>query len=415
MAKAIKPRVLLVTQYFYPENFKANDLAFELAKRGYEVTVLTAIPSYPQARFYDGYGLLKKRREIWNGVTILRSYIIPRHDGSAKWLALNYLSFTFFSSIKAFWLGLTKKYDVVLVHEPSPILVGIPAIIVKKMLKIPLHFWVLDLWPESLTAAGGIKNKRILGFFDRVTQWIYKKSDTLLIGSKGYRQSIESKGDFSSKIEYFPNWVEDTLQVTIEDLSIPPLPPGFNIVIAGNMGDAQDLPHVMEAAKLLKGTTINFVFIGDGRKKTFVTEFSKSNGLENQVHCLGRFPLEYMPLFFRKADVLFFALKKSPIFALTVPSRLQAYMSSGKAIVAMIDGEGADLIKEADCGWSVPAEDPGKLAELLLRLSKMRSEILNEKGINGQNYSQAHFKFGKCMDHLENVINRSITSMNEKP
>jgi len=414
MAKVKRTRVLLVTQYFYPENFKANDLAFELAKRGYEVTVLTAIPNYPYGQFFEGYGLFKKRKETLNGVTIYRSYIIPRHDSSAKWLALNYLSFTFFASIKALWLALTKTYDVIIVHEPSPILVGIPAIIVKNLLKIPLHFWILDLWPESLTAAGGVKNKRVLGLFDRITKWIYNKSDTLLIGSKGYRHSIESKGDFSSKIEYFPNWVEDTLNITTENLSIPEFPQGFNIVIAGNMGDAQDLPHIMETARLLKGTNINFIFIGDGRKKSFVEEFCKSNGLYKQVYCLGRFPLEYMPHFFHKADVLFFALKKTPIFSLTVPSRLQAYMSSGKAIIAMIDGEGADLIKEADCGWSVPAEEPEILAELLLHISNISPKELKEKGENGQNYSQTHFRFDKCIDHLENIIISNVTSINEK-
>lgn len=406
MAKIKNNRVLLVTQYFYPENFKANDMAFELAKRGYDVTVLTAIPNYPQGRFFDGYGLLKKRNEVLNGVKVIRTLLFPRRNGATKWMVLNYISFTFFSSLKALRLGITKKYDVILVHEPSPILIGIPAIIVKKIQKIPLHFWVLDLWPESLTAAGGIKNRNVLSFFNRLTKWIYRNSDTLMIGSKGFRQSIESKGNFSSKIDYFPNWVEDAFISPETGLKIPTIPEGFNIMIAGNMGESQDLPHIMETAKLLRGTNINFVFIGDGRKKTFVEEFSRKNGLENQIYCLGKFPPKYMPVFFNKADILFFALRKSPIFSLTVPSRLQAYMSSGKPIVAMIDGEGADLIKEAECGWSVPAEEPNELASLLSSLSKMNPEILMEKGKNGKIYSQNYFQFSKCMDHLENIMYR---------
>lgn len=402
-------KVLVVTTHFYPENFKANDMAFELSNRGHEVTVLTPIPDYPQGKFYKGYGVFKRRKEIVNGVEINRSLVIPRHNGSSKWLALNYLSYTFFSIFSAFWLGLKKKFDVVIVHEPSPVMVGIPAIIVKKIQKIPLHFWVLDLWPESLSAAGGIKKNQILSIFERLTKWIYKNSDTLLIGSKGYRKSIISKGDFDDKIKYFPNWVENSLlqnnyDINSNDLSLPELPVGFNVVIAGNMGDAQDLPHIMDAAKKVKGKNINFIFIGDGRRKEFVEKYVEDNGLDKQVYCLGRFPLETMPFFFEKADILFFALKNTPIFSLTVPSRLQAYMSAGKPVVAMINGEGADLIKEADCGWSVTAEDSEALAVLLTKLSAESPDILKEKGANGKRYSEKHFGFQNCIDHLEQII-----------
>lgn len=151
-------------------------------------------------------------------------------------------------------------------HETSPVLIGIPAVIVKKIQNIPLHFWVLDLWPESLSAAGGIKNKRILNFFGGITAWLYRNSDTLLIGSKGYRQSINQLGNFNNKIHYFPNWVEDSL-LEHNNTETPAFPDGFNILVGGNMGDAQDLPHVMEAIKLLKGKSINIIFVGNGRKK----------------------------------------------------------------------------------------------------------------------------------------------------
>lgn len=401
-------RILLVTSHFYPENFKANDLAFDLANRGHEVTVLTPIPDYPEGKFYNGYGLFKRRKERINGVTVYRSLIIPRHNGTAVWLALNYLSYTFFSILWAFYLGIRRKYDSVIVHETSPIMVGIPAVIVKKMHKIPMHFWVLDLWPESLSAAGGIKSKWILGLFNKLTKWIYNNCDTILIGSKGYRTSIEQKGNFSKKIHYFPNWVEPSLRQNTPPLDLPKLPDGFNVVIAGNMGDAQDLPHILDAALRLKNTIINFIFIGDGRKKEYVTSFVAENDLFAQVHCLGRYPLESMPHFFAQADVLLFALKDKEIFSLTCPSRLQAYMSAGKPIVAMINGEGVDIINEAQCGWAVPSESSDQLAELLLRLSSHTSnDILQEKGLNGQRYSEQYFNFDRCMDNLSEVLNRS--------
>lgn len=396
-------KILIVTPHFYPENFKCNDMAFELQNRGHEVTVMTAIPDYPIGKFFKGYGIFRKRREKVKGVDVRRSMIIPRGNGSSIRLALNYISYTFFATIKSLWVGLTNKYDIIIGHETSPVMVGIPGVIIKKLQKIPMVFWVLDLWPESLSAAGGINNRNTLRVFEILTKWIYKNSDVLLIGSKGYRKSINEKGDFEKKIQYFPNWVEGSL-ASPHAHQVPKLPEGFNVMIAGNMGDAQDIPHILNAARILKGNRVNFIFIGDGRKKEFVEQYVKDNGLEGQVYCFGRFPLEAMPSLFVQADVLFMALKDVPIFSLTVPSRLQAYMSAGKPIVAMINGEGSELIKEADCGWSVPAEDSEELAKLLLELSKKDKHFLYQKGENGKRYSRKHFDFKKCIDNLESIL-----------
>lgn len=169
-------RVLLVTQYFYPENFKSNDIAFELVKRGYDVTVLTGIPNYPTGRFFKGYGLFKNRIQSINGVKVKRSFLFSRGNGGGIRLALNYFSWAFFASIDALFLALFHKYDAILVHEPSPITQGFPALIVKKIQRIPLYFWVLDLWPESLTSAGGVTNQKVLSFFTSIVRLIYNSS-----------------------------------------------------------------------------------------------------------------------------------------------------------------------------------------------------------------------------------------------
>lgn len=398
-------KVLIVTPHFYPENFKCNDMAFELNKRGHDVTVMTAIPDYPAGKYHAGYGIFKRRRECVNGVKIHRSFIIPRGSGSSIRLALNYISYSLFSTIKALWFGLIHKYDTIIVHETSPVMVGIPAAIIKRLQHIPMVFWVLDLWPESLSAAVGINNKLILGLFNKLTRCLYENSDMILIGSKGYRTSINNKGAFDAKIHYFPNWVENELasDLIIND-GIPKLPDGFNVMIAGNMGDAQDLPHVMDAATKLRDSNINFIFVGNGRKKSYVEEFARNHGLHKQVFCLGQFPLAAMPSLFSQADVLFMALKDDPIFALTVPSRLQAYMSSGKPVISMINGEGAELIQEADCGWSVPAGDSEALAELLKKISLLDKSKLVSKGLNGKRYSELHFNFEQCIDNLEQFI-----------
>lgn len=238
-------RILLVTPHFYPENFKCNDMAFELARRGHEVSVMTGIPDYPQGKFFDGYGVFKRRREIVNGITIHRSLTIPRGKGGGVRLAVNYISYTFFASLQAIRIGLSKKFEAIIVFEPSPVLVGIPAVIVRKLQHVPIYFWVQDLWPESLAVAGGIKNKSILRFFEKLTVWLYRHSEKILISSKGFRKSICAKGDFNHKIIDFPNWVDEVLQCRSENTiepSVPKLPAGFTVMFVGNMGDAQDLP-----------------------------------------------------------------------------------------------------------------------------------------------------------------------------
>lgn len=402
-------RILIATPHFHPESFKCNDIAFELARRGHDVSVMTAIPDYPQGKFYKGYGIFKKRREKLDGVTVHRSLIVPRSKGGAVRLAINYISYAFFASLQALRLGLTKKYDAIVVFQLSPVLVGIPAVIVKRLQKAPVYFWVQDLWPESLAVAGGIKNRFILRLFERLTVGLYRQSEKILVSSRGFRESICSKGDFNRKIIFFPNWVDDILEKRGEDsntgLQVPGLPEGFVVLFAGNMGEAQDLPHVMDAAERLKGyPDIHFVFVGDGRKKAWVETYIKEHGLEGTVHCLGRYPLAAMPMLFRQADVLFLSLKDSGIFGLTVPSRLQAYMSAGKPVVAMLNGEGREVIKEAQCGYSVPAGDSQALAELLIRLSKEDKEILHQKGENGKAYSKLHYDFHTCIDRLLQII-----------
>ncbi|MBD5584098.1 MAG: glycosyltransferase family 4 protein [Clostridia bacterium] len=400
-------KILLVTSHFHPENFKANDMAFELAARGHAVTVLAPIPDYPQGRYYDGYGIFKRRHEKINGVEVIRTLVTPRRNGSAKWLIPNYFTHTLFSSLRGLWLGLRRRFDVVLVHETSPVMIGIPGMIVKRLQKIPMLFWVLDLWPESVSAASGIKNKWIIGALGRLTNKLYRHSDRILISSKGFRKSINRMGDYDRRIEYFPNWVDAALADSGNRVDIPNFPEGFNVLFAGNIGDAQDMPHILEAAKELKGEGINLIFVGDGRKRPWAEEYVREHGLDN-VCFLGRFPLEAMPRFFEKADLLLLALKDEPIFKLTVPAKLQAYMSAGKPVIAMMNGEGADVVREAECGWSVEAENSHALAEQLRKIAALPESELRRYGNNGKRYCEENYTLGKCMDHLEELLKNSI-------
>ena len=400
-------KILLVTQYFYPENFKSNDIAFELAKRGYDVTVLTGLPNYPKGKIYKGYGIFKKRKETVNGVKIIRTLVIPRGKGGGMMLALNYISWAVIASFRAFFLALNKKFDTVIVHETSPITQGFPALVIKKIQSIPIYFWVLDLWPESLQSAGGINNRYVLDFFTAVTRLMYRKSAKPLISSRGFRQSILEKGDFADKLIYFPNWAEDIFSNInkSENLSLPELPNGFRIIFAGNIGEAQDFEHVMKAALLLKeNKSIKFILIGDGRKKLWVDNFINKNNLNDTVYAIGRFPIETMPYFFSKADVMLLSLKDDYIFSLTAPAKLQAYMAAKKPVVAMINGEARNLIAESGCGLSVPACDSKGLADNILELQAMHPDKLKNMGLSGFNYYKKYFTKDICITNLENIL-----------
>jgi len=402
-------KILLVTQYFFPENFKSNDIAIELTKKGHEVTVLTGLPNYPEGRIHENYGFFKKTKENYQGINVIRTWLIPRGKGGGIRLFLNYFSWAFFASIRAFFLSFQKKFDIVLVHEPSPITQGFPAIVVKKIQKIPLHFWVLDLWPESLTSAGGINNKYVLSLFTKMVKYIYNNSDKLLISSKGFKESIIRKGDYSEKLVYFPNWAEDSILKGNVDYPIPNLPEGFKIVFAGNIGVAQDVDSIIKSALILKEKIdVHFVFIGDGRSKGQLEDFVLKNDLNKTVHFLGRFPIDAMKTFFEQADVLLVSLKDEMIFNLTVPAKLQAYLCTKKPILGMLNGEGAEIINEAKCGFSVNAGNSEGLAKIILEMYEMSIEERIHLGNNGFSFYQENFTLKKCIDNLEFILKNKL-------
>lgn len=378
-----KKRVLIVTQYFYPEEFKVNDIAFDLVRDGVEVTVLTAIPNYPYGRFFKGYGLFSKRKEILNGVNVIRVPVIPRGKGGGMQLIMNYLSFVICSFIPALKLAYSIEFDSVFVHEVSPVTVGIPAVIIKKIQKIPLYFWVLDLWPETMSAITGLTHDFFISPLTKLVKWIYNNSDKILISSRGFEQAILNKGIPKEKLMYFPNWAEALFESSTIIEELPQLPEGFKIMYAGNVGDAQNLELIMHAAKQLKNhNNIKWVIIGDGRKLPWVREYVDKHHLADRVFLMGRYPMKLMPSFYSKADVMLLSLKASPIFELTVPARIQTYMACAKPILGLISGEASYLIHDAQCGYVAKSED---LESFVGNVLKMESLSLKERKCMGDN------------------------------
>ncbi len=399
-------KLLVISQYFHPENFRINDLVSSLVERGHQVTVLTGQPNYPSGSFFPGYSWLGPRSEIRFGATLIRVPLFPRGAGGRLNLAINYLSFM----VTACWgvmfrLRREQRFDAVFVFEPSPVTVGIPAVLAGWRYKAPVLFWVLDLWPDSLSASGAVHAEWLLNLVGSLTSWIYSHCALILVQSRAFIAKIVSQGVSLDKIRYFPNWGEPVFAIDSSSAMNPmlrDLPPGFRILFAGNIGEAQDFPSIIAAAaQLRERADIIWVIVGDGRKASWAREEVQRLGLERTVHFLGQHPLETMPTFFAEADAFLVSLKYDPIFALTVPGKLQSYLASGKPVVAMLDGEGARVVTEAAAGLCCAAGDAPALADAVQRLAGMSHEQRMQMGANGKAYFAEHFSRERVIDQLQ--------------
>ena len=401
-------KILFVCQYFYPEVFRGNDIAFHWAEEGHDVHVVCGVPNYPHGKFYEGYGLFKKRHEVINGVKVTRLPIFPRGNNKIM-LMLNYFSYLIVAWVYMLFHALFHKYDRVFVQQLSPVMMSASGVLYKRIRKVPLYTWVLDLWPESLKAAGGINNKYVLGFFNHFVKSEYRHSDKILISSRSFEKSILEYGDYTSKIVYYPQWSDATGEVQdvqkFKSLSLPKLPEGFNLMFAGAVGEAHGFECTMQAALLTKDhKDIKWIIVGDGRRLDWVRGFVKEHGLEDTVFTLGRFPAETMPWFFKQADVMLVTLNDEPLFKLYAPAKISSYMAAGKPIVAVLNGEGAEVIREAECGWSLPAGDAEGFAKLAVELSQTDISVLEEKGRNALKYYNGHYIKEDCLKRLDEIM-----------
>lgn len=401
--------ILIVSQYFWPENFRINDLALALVDSGYEVTVLTGIPNYPEGSFYSGYRL-RVKKESYQNINIVRVPIIPRGTASNLMLFLNYISFVFSASLIAPFL-IKGKVDKIFIFGGSPLTKAIPAIFLSKLKKAKLFLWVLDLWPESVFVNNRIHSKFIFGLIRRMMKRIYKHTDYILLQSKAMFSSVEQYGIKKDKLVYFPSWAEDQFldlpKCDREREVIDSLPSGFYVTFAGNIGEGQDIETIIDAAEELgSDNQIHWLFLGYGTKYEWLVENKKERKLSN-VHILGKKPLESMPIYYEHADVLLASLKKKDIYALTLPGKVQSYMASSKPIIAMIDGESSRIIKESKSGISLASEDKKGLVNAVVQMSKMSSSELDQMGKNGRKYYLENFHINKALSTLNQLFSDS--------
>jgi len=400
-------KILIVSQYFWPENLKINDVAKGLVEKGYNVSVLTGLPNYPKGKIYNGYSFPKNKKEIHEGITIYRSLLIPRGNGSGFRLFLNYFSLALLASLRV--LFIKNNFDKILVYEVSPVTIGIPAIIAKYRFKAPIFFWVQDLWPESVIAAGGITNKFIINLISKLTRFIYQHCEKILVQSRAFIPYILNQNVSKSKIIYLPNSTESFYNKVDVKNKFKKLMPeeGPILMFAGNIGEAQGFNTMIKSASYLNnsGIKVNWVILGDGRQRDIIEKKINDLGLQKCFFFLGSYQSEEMPNFFACADALLVTLKKNPIFAMTIPNKIQSYMACSKPIIASLDGEGRKVILESKCGYVAPSEDHISLAKAIIKFFELSEKEREIMGLNGKNFFEKEFEREKQLDKLIKIFN----------
>ena len=386
-------RILVVTQYFWPENFRINDLVAEFCDRGHDVTVLTGCPNYPGGELFPDFKSNSNAFTKFGAASVVRVPMAPRSRGGLR-LMLNYVSFAVSATLLGAWRLRGQSFDVIFVFEPSPITVGLPAVFLRYLKCAPLAFWVLDLWPETLEAVGAVRSRRVLKAVGYLVSFIYNRCDLILAQSKSFIPQIRRYCRFEKAVEYFPSWSDAEFNFSAVEPAkeVPSAEGTFSIMFAGNIGDAQDFPSILDAAEQLKDDKhIRWLIVGDGRVSEWVGSEVKRRGLGHCFLMLGRYPVDRMPSFYMHADALLVSLKNEPIFAMTIPGKLQSYLAAGVPVLAMLNGEGAEIVRESGAGLSSPAGDGPALAAAVQQLAVMDITERQQMGRLGLAVSEQEF------------------------
>jgi colanic acid biosynthesis glycosyl transferase WcaI len=398
-------RYLIVSQFFWPENFRVNDLAQELTRRGHSVTVLTGEPNYPEGRIYPAYRTDPLTFLQWGAVSVVRVPVIPR--GQSKFqLVLNYISFALSATLLGAWNLRGKSFDSIFVFQTSPVTAALPAIFLRRLKRAPVMMWILDLWPDTLSAIGIVRSPRLLAVVGMLVKFIYRRCDRILVQSRAFAPKVAAMAGSSDKIRYFPGWSEAIFSDPEQPQElVPELLPyedDFKVLFAGNIGEAQDFPAIIDAADALRSVPhLRWIVVGDGRAAPQVRAAIAERDLADKVIFLGRFPLERMPAFFAAADALLVTLRKDPVWGMTIPGKVQSYLASGTPILAMLDGEGARIVEEAQAGLAAGAGDSAALATNVRRLMDISPEQRAAMGRAGRAYCAREFGMERLFDQLE--------------
>ncbi len=406
-------KILVISQYFWPENFVINEIVFSLNELNNDVYVLTGKPNYPVGKIFEGYKYFTIEKEFKNKVEIFRVPIFPRLT-SFLTLILNYLSYVLSASLFGPFLVKSKDFDVILVYGVSPILQALPAILLSKIYKKPVILWLQDLWPESISATKYSNNNFLFGIIRLLVKFIYNNVHLLLAQSKGFYKKILDLNK-TTPLDYLPN------SYPFKEFKYPKkiidgdeiFKNKFNFLFAGNMGKAQSLTTILNTAKLLeKESNISFIFIGEGSQKRFLKKEVFRKKLKNVIF-VDQKPPHLMPYFFKKASALLVTLSDNEVLNLTLPSKIQAYLSSQMPIIAAINGTSADILLESGAALVSPAEDSYALRDSIIKFIKLSDQKKKIMSKNGKIYFDKNFSQEVIINKLLQYIFR-VTKLNEK-
>lgn len=397
----MKKKILVVSQYFFPEQFRINDICKEWIDKGYEVTVLTGIPNYPKGDFYKDYGLFKKRQDVYKGINIIRLPIIPRKKNGI-FLSLNYLSFMISGY---FWAKFTKKkFDKVFIYEVSPMTQAIPGVVYAKKHKISSMIYVMDLWPENFVELSGIKNNQIIKLIIKMVKYIYTNIDKILISSPGFKNKINELGDYEEKIEYWPQYAEDFYTPTKEvSEKVKFDKQKFNITFAGNIGYAQGLEILPFVAQKIQEQTknVHFNIIGGGRYKDDLINSVTKEKVVSSFTFFDSVEAIEIPKIMNASDCALISMSSSELFSLTIPAKTQSILATGTPIMVSSDGILQQIVEESKAGLWSKAGDVDSLVKNILELSNLsKNELLDLKN-NATEYSNKEFSKVKLLNKID--------------
>lgn len=392
----------MITQYFWPETFRINELCEMFVEHGHEVTILTGVPNYPSGEVFPEFRRSPASFDRFEGSPVVRVPMSSRGTSRAQ-LVLNYVTFAISAAIIGAWRLRGRRFDVIFVYEPSPITVGVPGMVLRRLKGIPSCLWVLDLWPDTPHALGMLPHPALY----RLTQWgvrrIYRSTDLLLVQSPGFVEPVRQLAPPGRRVEYFPSWADAVFdsEEPVGASEVEARPESFTVLFAGNVGEAQDFPTILDAAAALaERSDIRFLVVGDGRQLAWVRSEVERRQLNGTVFLLGRHPVERMPEFFAHADALLVSLRPDPVFSRTIPAKVQAYMASGKPIVALLDGEGADAVRRWSCGVVVTPGDARGLVDAVLKLADASVADRALMGSNGRAAADSEFNRHRLVESL---------------
>ncbi len=408
-----KKRILLLTQWFEPEpTFKGLVFARELVARGYEVEVVTGFPNYPGGEIYPGWKISWRRHEKIEGVEITRVALYPSHDDAPLRRIANYSSFA--ASALLYCLFSARRADVVYAYQL--LTVGVVAALAKTFRGSRAVFDIQDVWPDTLRATGMVSSDGVMSAVGKAAAWVYRRMDAIVVLSPGFRQLLIDRGVPAEKIEVIYNWSDE--RALAQGGEVTPESPGnerFRIVFAGNMGKAQALNAVLDAASQLEATAprISFIFIGGGVESESLRAKATERGLHNVIF-LPRVPVTEIGAILRSADALLVHLKSDPLFSITIPGKTQAYMAIGKPMLLAVQGDAAALVTRAQCGVLAEPESPESIAAAAMELAALPGRELSAMGERARAFYRENLAISVGVEKFASLFER-VTSKDAAP